>query len=95
MLAAEAPPITSRSKLRSPSSITSSVSPNPFAECHAPKFAPEKTELRYHTSSQLGQLLRELREDKAELLWPPDVPPGDRPLFYRLPIPRVGAFDDG
>ena len=40
-------------------------SPNPFAQCHAPKFAPEKTELRYHTSSQLGQLLRELREDKA------------------------------
>ena len=35
-------------------------SPNPFAKCHAPKFAPEKTELRYHTSSQLGQLLREL-----------------------------------
>ena len=30
-------------------------SPNPFAKCHAPKFAPEKTELRYHTSSQLGQ----------------------------------------
>jgi hypothetical protein len=25
----------------------------------------KKTELRYHTSSQLGQLLRELREDKA------------------------------
>ena len=40
-------------------------SPNPFAQCHGPKFAPEKTELRYHTSSQLGQLLRELREDKA------------------------------
>jgi len=40
-------------------------SPNPFAECLAPKFAPEKTELRYHTSSQLGQLLRELREDKG------------------------------
>ena len=28
-------------------------STNPFAECPAPKFAPEKTELRYHTSSQL------------------------------------------
>jgi hypothetical protein len=38
---------------------------NPFAGCQAPKFAPEKTELRYHTPSQLGQLLRELREDKA------------------------------
>ena len=39
--------------------------PNPFS-CHAPKFAPpEKTELRYHTSSQLGQLLRELRADKG------------------------------
>ena len=39
-------------------------SSNPFAECQAPKFAPEKTELRYHTASQLGQLLRELREDR-------------------------------
>ena len=39
--------------------------PNPFSYCHAPKFSPEKTELRYHTASQLGQLLRELREDKG------------------------------
>lgn len=39
-------------------------SPNPFSYCLAPKFSPEKTELRYHTASQLGQLLRELREDK-------------------------------
>jgi site-specific recombinase XerD len=38
---------------------------NPFAECPAPKFAPEKTELLYHTASQLGQLLRELREDRS------------------------------
>ena len=37
---------------------------NPFAECPAPKFSPEKTELRYHTASQLGQLLRKLREDR-------------------------------
>ena len=37
-------------------------STNPFAERLAPKFAPEKTELRYHTASQLGQLLRELRD---------------------------------
>ena len=37
---------------------------NPFAECAAPKFAPEKIELRYHTASQLGQLLHELREDR-------------------------------
>jgi integrase len=37
---------------------------NPFAECAAPKFAPEKIELRYHTASQLGQLLRELRDDR-------------------------------
>jgi hypothetical protein len=29
-------------------------SPNPFAECLAPKFAPEKTELRYHIPSQLN-----------------------------------------
>jgi site-specific recombinase XerD len=39
-------------------------STNPFAECPAPKFSPEKTELRYHTASQLGQLLRELRDDR-------------------------------
>ena len=39
-------------------------STNPFAECAAPKFAPEKIELRYHTASQLGQLLRELRQDR-------------------------------
>jgi hypothetical protein len=39
-------------------------SPNPFHECLAPKFASEKTLLRYHTASQLGQLLRELRADK-------------------------------
>ena len=39
-------------------------SANPFAECAAPKFAPEKIELRYHTASQLGQLLRELRDDR-------------------------------
>jgi Phage integrase, N-terminal SAM-like domain len=32
-------------------------SPNPFSYCQAPKFSPEKTELRYHTASQLGQLL--------------------------------------
>jgi hypothetical protein len=37
---------------------------NPFAECAAPKFSPEKIELRYHTASQLGQLLRESREDR-------------------------------
>jgi site-specific recombinase XerD len=36
-------------------------STNPFAECAAPKFAPEKIELRYHAASQLGQLLHELR----------------------------------
>jgi hypothetical protein len=49
-------------------------SPNPFAQCLAPKFAPEKTGLRYHTSSQLGQL----REDKASyfghLTAPPQAP---------------------
>jgi site-specific recombinase XerD len=36
----------------------------PFAGCVAPKFSPEKIELRYHTASQLGQLLRALREDR-------------------------------
>ena len=39
-------------------------SPNPFAECLAPKFQIEKIEMRYHTPSQLGQLLGELREDR-------------------------------
>jgi hypothetical protein len=29
-------------------------SPNPFVQWPAPKFAPEKTELRYHTASQIG-----------------------------------------
>jgi hypothetical protein len=38
--------------------------PNPFAQCPAPKFASEKTELRYHTASQIGQLLHELRKDR-------------------------------
>jgi integrase len=37
---------------------------NPFAKCAAPKFSPEKIELHYHTASQLGQLLRELRKDR-------------------------------
>jgi Alcohol dehydrogenase GroES-like domain len=32
--------------------------------CPARKFAPEKTELRYHTASQLVNLLRELSEDR-------------------------------
>ena len=40
-------------------------STNPFAECTSPKFAPEKIELRYHTAWQLGQLMRELREDRG------------------------------
>jgi integrase len=40
-------------------------STNPFAECTSAKFAPEKIELRYHTVCQLGQLMRELREDRG------------------------------
>ena len=66
-------------------------STNPFAECPAPKFAPEKTELRYHTSSQLGQLLRELREERRSYFWTPDIPPRRCSLFYRLPVSRVGT----
>jgi hypothetical protein len=64
-------------------------SSNPFIECLAPKFAPEKTELRYHTPSQLGQLLRELREDKTRYF-------GHlthhlaTPSFYRMPGPTSG-----
>jgi hypothetical protein len=46
---AEAPLIISRLKPPFRSFTT-------FAECPAPKFAPEKTELRYHTPSQFGQL---------------------------------------
>lgn len=38
--------------------------PNPFADCLAPKFQIEKTELRYHTPAQLGRLLVTLREDR-------------------------------
>ncbi len=38
--------------------------PNPFAECLAPKFQIEKTELRYHTASQLAMLLAVMREDR-------------------------------
>jgi site-specific recombinase XerD len=37
---------------------------NLFAKCEAPKFARKNIELRYHTASQLGRLLRELREDR-------------------------------
>jgi hypothetical protein len=55
------PRITSRSKLRSPSSITFSVHQIPLPSVLR-QSSPEKTELRCHTSSQLGQLLRELRE---------------------------------
>jgi hypothetical protein len=66
-------------------------STNPFAECAAPRFMPEKTELRYHTASQLGQLLRELRDDRrsyfGHLTYHLD-------LFHRLPISRVGATHD-
>jgi hypothetical protein len=52
-------------------------SKNPFAECPAPKFAPEKTELRYHSSSQLGELLRELRD----------------PFPSAPPLPRASGSD--
>ncbi|MDQ3621074.1 MAG: tyrosine-type recombinase/integrase [Verrucomicrobiota bacterium] len=37
---------------------------NPFVECLAPKFEIQKTEMRYHTPSQLGQLLAELHADR-------------------------------
>jgi integrase len=39
-------------------------STNPFAGSPAPKFAAEKVDLRYHTASQVGQLLRELRQNR-------------------------------
>ena len=64
-LAAEALPITT-SKVKAALALLYHVlgSTNPFAERPVPKLAPEKTELRYHTSSQLGELLRELREER-------------------------------
>jgi hypothetical protein len=39
-------------------------SANPFAAGQSPKLAPKEIELRYHTASQVGQLLREFREDR-------------------------------
>lgn len=39
-------------------------SPNPFTECHAPRFQIDKTELRYHTPAQLAGLLLTLREER-------------------------------
>ena len=39
------------------------AAPNPFAECEAPKFRIEATEMRYHSPMQLGQLLLALRAD--------------------------------
>lgn len=36
--------------------------PNPFAECLAPKFEIARTELRYHTASQLALLLDAMRQ---------------------------------
>lgn len=37
--------------------------PNPFAECLAPNFEIARTELRYHTASQLALLLAAMRKD--------------------------------
>ena len=60
------PIITSRSKPLPPLDDVLDAT-DPFAECLTSKFSPEKTELRYHTASQLGRLLRELREEFARL----------------------------
>ena len=62
--AAEVPRITSRSKLRSPSFITFSVHQIPLPSVLRQSSPPEKTELRYHTASQIGQLLHELRKER-------------------------------
>jgi len=43
----------------------------------------EKTELRYHTSSQLGELVRELREDRRSYFGLVDQP------VKRKPCPLV------
>jgi site-specific recombinase XerD len=66
-------------------------SSNPFAECQAPKFAPEKAELGYHTASQLGQLLRELRADTAAATSDISFITWRRALLHRLPVSRVGT----
>lgn len=38
--------------------------PNPFAECLAPKFQIERTEMRYHTPSQLARMLAALEQGR-------------------------------
>ena len=60
----------------------------------SPKFAPEKIELRYHTVCQLGQLMRELREDRGSYFGHLTYHLATAPLFSRLPISRVGATHD-
>jgi hypothetical protein len=58
---------------------------------------PEKTELRYHSSSQLGQLLRELREDKGSYFGHLTYHLATALFFtgcrYRRAIERVGKLD--
>ena len=63
--AAEAPPITSRSKLRSHSSITFSVCQIPLPGARRQSSPPRKPSCATIPRPQLGQLLRELRENKG------------------------------
>ena len=57
----------------------------------APKFAPEKIELRYHTASPIGAAPARVARGSPELLWASDIPPRHRPLFHWVPLSRVGA----
>ena len=63
-------------------------STNPFAECPTPKFAPEKTELRYHIFA-IGRALARTARGAPQLLWTPDIAPRRCSLFYRPPGSRV------
>jgi hypothetical protein len=74
--AAEVPRITSRSKLRSRSFITCSVHQIPLLSV-LPQSSPPRKPSWLPTSSQLGQLLRELHEDKTSYFGQPTFSPGE------------------
>ena len=51
------------------------------------KVRPEKTELRYHTASQIGQLLHELCRDRRSYFGHLSYHLATALFFTRLPIP--------
>ena len=85
--AAEVPRINSRSKPLSRFPITFSVPQIRLSNASRQSSRPEKTELRYHTPSQLGQLLREYKTSYFGHLTHHLATPS----FYRMPVPRVGG----